>query len=179
MRPAPPTAAAAASPASFPPFAPHLTLASAPASAAPAALAAAVPADTRAVPVRFAALEAGHTYFMSVYVAAQHTPALAALRSHLARALGERAVPPVPHLSLHYVDDADAALRARAKADLEDAGRVRGGGAGVALDCAAEAGADGADVLEGFDGEEIWVVRCEGPVPSWEVLQKVVLAKPL
>ncbi len=34
------------------------------------------------------------------------------------------------------------------------------------------------ELVDGFEGEEIWLaVRCEGPVPDWEVMERVVLVK--
>ncbi|KAH9848887.1 2',3'-cyclic-nucleotide 3'-phosphodiesterase [Lenzites betulinus] len=177
------------SPASFPSFHPHVTLASASGADAPTALRAAIPAAQRAVPVRFASLEVGPRYFMSVYVAvhsAEGSP-LEELRARLRKVLGEDAIPPVPHLSLYYIDDADAGQRERTAETLRSELRVlesgprEGGDRGVRLMCMDEEAEveDGqervVDILDGFDGEEIWVVRCEGPVRGWEVLEKIAL----
>jgi hypothetical protein len=31
------------------------------------------------------------------------------------------------------------------------------------------------DALQGFDGVEIWIALCDGPVETWAVLEKVEL----
>ncbi|KAI0820213.1 hypothetical protein BC628DRAFT_924781 [Trametes gibbosa] len=183
MRLRPADGAPLRSPASFPSFHPHVTLASGPDAGA---LRAALPRGQGAVPVRFAALEVGARYFMSVYVVV-HGARLAALRGALGAHAGGAgvAVPRVAHLSLCYIDDADQGERARMAERLRSELRVlesgRGGERGVRLVCVDEevevgdGGERGVEVLEGFDGEEIWVVRCEGPVQEWEVLEKISL----
>ncbi|KAI0780425.1 2',3'-cyclic-nucleotide 3'-phosphodiesterase [Trametes elegans] len=169
------------SPASFPPFPPHVTLASA---SSAAALRAAVPASQRAIPARFRSLEVGEKYFTSVYVAVHSAPGspLEDLRTALEQAEGV-SVPPVAHLSLYYIDDADREERARTAETLRRELRVLESGTdedrSLRLACVDENADDTSrepDILEGFDGEEIWVVRCEGPVPEWEVLERIKLA---
>ncbi|KAI0636422.1 2',3'-cyclic-nucleotide 3'-phosphodiesterase [Trametes polyzona] len=175
-----PSSGVTRSPSSFPPFHPHVTLASGPDAAA---LRAAIPPDQGVIPVRFKSLEVGEKYFMSVYVAVHSAPGtpLEALREHLRRTLDESAVPPVAHLSLYYIDDADAEERARTAETLRSELRVleSAGGEGevrsVRLACVDEEAGQEPEILEGFDGEEIWVVKCEGPVPGWEVLEKIPL----
>ncbi|KAI8982859.1 2',3'-cyclic-nucleotide 3'-phosphodiesterase [Trametes punicea] len=170
------------SPSSFPEFHPHVTLAS---SRDATALRAAIPAEQRVVPVRFKSLEVGDKYYMSVYVAV-HTPPgspLKTLREHLRARLGSEAVPPVAHLSLYYIDDADEAERARTAETLRSELRVLESGRGeervVRLACVDDdvEGEQEPEILDGFDGDEIWVVRCEGPVPEWEVLEKISLVR--
>ncbi|CDO77930.1 hypothetical protein BN946_scf184679.g9 [Trametes cinnabarina] len=142
------------SPSSFPQFHPHVTLASSPDAAA---LRAAIPPNQRAFPVRFKSLEVGDKYF------------------------NVGAVPSVAHLSLYYIDDADEEERARTAETLRSELRVLESGTGderavrlACLDDDAE-GEQEPEILEGFDAEEIWVVKCEGPVPDWEVLEKIPL----
>ncbi|KAI0672715.1 2',3'-cyclic-nucleotide 3'-phosphodiesterase [Trametes maxima] len=171
-------------PSSFPPFHPHVTLASGPSSSAPT-LQAAIPTGQRALNVGLQSLEVGTKYFMSVYVAVRSAPGspLETLREHLRAALGpgEGAVPPIAHLSLYYIDDEDAEERERTAETLRSELRVLESGTGeeraVRLACVDdEVEAEQVpEILEGFDGEEIWVVRCEGPVPEWEVLEKIPL----
>ncbi|KAI0361867.1 hypothetical protein OH77DRAFT_1416045 [Trametes cingulata] len=171
------------SPASFPPFDPHVTLASHPSDAS--ALRAALPTGQRAIPVRFKSLEVGDKYFMSVFVAVHSPPGspLETLRDHLREKLGEQAVPPVAHLSLYYIDDADKEERERTAETLRSELRVLESGQGeersVRLACVDDdvEGEQEPEILEGFDGEEIWVVKCEGPVPEWEVLEKINLTQ--
>lgn len=160
------------SPASYPRFEPHITLASGlPASLSPAAILAAVPPRPRgaALPVRFESLEAGDTYFRSVFLAVHPAPALLALRDHIHGALRARpgvhpASPRFPHMSLCYIDDAEAGERRAAVDALVGSGRaVVRAGEGVAV-----------DGLSGYDGAEIWVVRCEGPVEQWATLGKMM-----
>ncbi|KAI0929021.1 hypothetical protein AcW1_006084 [Taiwanofungus camphoratus] len=176
----PPTAK---SPSSFPDFDPHVTLASVPLSASVTELQAAIPPDQATIPIRFKSVDVGQKYFMSVYVAVHHTPELVAMRERLGMALGDRAVPNVPHMSLQYIADSEPEERSRVVEGLRSAGTVVNTDAGVALICpgnnTVEEMAEKADVdrLEGFDGEEIWIVKCEGPVPDWEVLQKITLTK--
>ncbi|RPD67955.1 hypothetical protein L226DRAFT_555675 [Lentinus tigrinus ALCF2SS1-7] len=170
------------SPSSFPPFQPHVTLAS---SSDPTALRAAVPRDQPAIPVSFKSLEVGEKYFMSVFVAVHsaHGSPLETLREHLRASLGDAAVPPVAHLSLYYIDKADKGEREYVARRLKSELRVLEGGRGdesvVKIACFYDDIEEEQDpeLIDGFDGEEIWLVRCKGPVPSWEVLQKFILAK--
>lgn len=180
MRARPSLAGPPRSPASFPTFHPHVTLASDPDASA---LRAAVPQEQHAIPVRFSSLEVGRKYFMSVYVAVRSAAGspLENLREYLRAALGEKAVPAVAHMSLHYIDDADAGERARTAEALrselwvmesrEDDEKC------IQLACVDPQAEDGRElvILDGFDGEEIWVVKCEGPVAEWEVLEKISL----
>ncbi|KAI0374664.1 hypothetical protein BV20DRAFT_383416 [Pilatotrama ljubarskyi] len=167
--------------ASFPPFDPHVTLASHPSDAS--ALRAAIPSGQRAFGVRFKSLEVGDKYFMSVYVAVHSPPGspLETLREHLREKLGEQAVPPVAHLSLYYIDDADKEERERTAETLRSELRVlesgRGEARSVSLACVDDDGEQEPEILDSFDGEEIWVVKCEGPVPEWEVIEKIELAR--
>jgi len=162
----------AKSPSSFPSFDPHLTLASVPSSTALSDLVAAIPSEQHPVPVYFKSLDVGDKYFMSVYVAVHHTPELEMLRAHLREHLGDRAVPTIPHMSLYYIDEEDHEEREKAAQELRQKGRAVAHDGGLTLNWAAEIPSD---VLSGFDGAEIWVVRCEGPVPEWEVVKKITL----
>ncbi len=133
--------------------------------------------------MRFASFEVGEKYFMSVYVAVRSAVGspLENLREHLRAALGVEAVPPVAHLSLHYIDDADAEERARTAEALRSELWVMESREGeeqcIKLACV-DPQAEGERelvILDGFDGEEIWIVKCEGPVAEWEVLEKIAL----
>ncbi|KAI0748698.1 hypothetical protein C8Q80DRAFT_1173177 [Daedaleopsis nitida] len=171
-----------ASPSSFPRFHPHVTLATSP---DPAALRAALPRDQPVIPVRFKALEVGDKYFMSVFLAV-HSPSdspLETLREHLRASLGARAVPPLAHLSLYYIDDADKEERERTAQALKSQLRVLQGGRDdesvVKIACYYDDIEEEQDpeLIDGLEGEEIWLVKCDGPVPSWEVLEKFPLVQ--
>ena len=46
----------------------------------------------------------------------------------------------------------------------------------VALNCAADPSTgDKGDLLDGFDGAEIWIALCDGPVPTWIVKDRIKL----
>lgn len=165
------------SPSSFPSFQPHITLATSPDADA---LRAALPRDQRAIPVRFQSLAVGEKYFMSVFVVVHSRPrsALETLRDHLRASLGSSTVPPLAHMSLYYIDEDDRAEREITARRLRSQERVlEGGGAGeerfAKLACFNEE-IEG-EVIDGFTGEEIWLVNCDGPVPGWEVLDRFPL----
>ena len=167
------------SPSSFPFFQPHVTLAS---SSDAVALRAAIPRGQPAIPVQFKSLEVGDKYFMSVYIAVHSsgTP-LETLREHLRASLGDAAVPPVAHLSLYYIDEADKEEREHTARRLKSELRILEGGRGedsvVKIACFYDDVEEEQDpeLIDGFDGEEIWLVKCEGPVSSWEVMEKFVM----
>lgn len=168
------------SPSSFPHFEPHVTLATVPSSMSHDALRAAIPAHQPAVPVSFKSVEVGDKYFMSVYVTVHHSGELDTLREALKASLGEKAVPPVAHVSLFYIDDSEPEERTRAFDILRKQGRIVEKGEGkVALDCYDGAGSTGRqeDVVDGFDESEIWIAVCDGPVETWEVTDRIKLPK--
>ncbi|KAI0707912.1 hypothetical protein C8Q76DRAFT_135194 [Earliella scabrosa] len=170
------------SPSSFPSFQPHITLATSPDAAA---LRAALPSDQRAIPIRFKSLEVGDQYFMSVFVAVHSQPGtrLETLREHLRATLGEGVVPPLAHMSLYYIDEADKEERERTAQRLRRELRVLEGGSGqdsfVKLACFDDdiGGEQNPEVIDGFEGEEIWLMNCDGPVLGWEVIERFPLMK--
>lgn len=102
----------------------------------------------------------------------QQSEGLNRLRAHLDEALGQGRVPELVHMSLYYIDDADSDARERAAEELENQGKVLDDGeGGIWLDC----GKSSDDKLRGFEGSEIWITKCEGPVAQWEVLKKIPL----
>ncbi|KAL6301763.1 2',3'-cyclic-nucleotide 3'-phosphodiesterase [Sparassis latifolia] len=178
MRISPPSAK---SPSSFPRFDPHITLTTVPPSTELSRLLEAIPEATSVIPVRFKSLDVGDKYFMSVYVSVHESPELMALRTHLRQTLGERTVPPISHMSLYYIDDADREERAHVAETLRSTGRVVEIADGVMLNCQplpveGSAAEDGnGNGLEGFDGAEIWVAKCDGHPREWAILHKVPL----
>jgi 2',3'-cyclic-nucleotide 3'-phosphodiesterase len=138
----------------------------------------AIPLGQPALRVRFARALTGDHYFRSIYMALAPSLELAQLRAALALApvVGPGPAPPAfPHLSLFYIGDEEAHARVRLLQELEREGVVRDSadGLSVALRCGDE---DGAGVLEGFTGTQIWIVDCGGPVEGWKVLDKILLA---
>lgn len=143
-----------------------------------------IPIGQRALPnLRFARVLTGDTYFLSLYAA------LAQLRSALAVGLavgagagtgGGPAPRAFPHLSLFYVADEEAHVRARLLQEMEE-GVVRDSEDGLSVALRRGGGAGTGDekegsVLDGFTGMQIWIVDCDGPVEGWEVLDKILLA---
>jgi len=176
----------AKSPSSFAKFEPHVTLASIPSGVDASSLLDAIPGGATAIPVRFKSLEVGEKYFMSVYVTVHESPELEKLRKHLRRALGEKAVPPIPHLSLYYIDDADVGDRAWVAKILQSTGRTIKTTNGITLNCIPVSGDEplspgqndpSLQLLEGFEGAEIWAVKCEGHPRDWKILHKFTLPR--
>lgn len=161
---------AATSPSSYARFDPHMTLTTIPSSTpdVESVLRNAIKSTQVQVPIQFQSVDVGEKYFMSVYATAQRTPDLMVLRDHIAKKVGEKTVPPIPHMSLFYIDNSDAPEREKMAAQLREEGRVIEREAGsVALDCT-EGDERGEDVLSGFVGREIWVMECEGHPKGWK-----------
>jgi hypothetical protein len=80
-------------------------------------------------------------------------------------------------MSLYYIDDSEPEQRRIVADELLSSGRIVVEGEDrIILNCFDDKlSTVGNSKLSGFDGEEVWVVRCEGPVKQWEVLEKVVL----
>ncbi|EKM55047.1 uncharacterized protein PHACADRAFT_255378 [Phanerochaete carnosa HHB-10118-sp] len=165
------------SPSSFPHFEPHVTLATVPSSTPLDELRAAIPKDQPAVPVSFKSVDVGNKYFMSVYVTVYHAGGLDALREDLKKSLGERVVPPLAHVSLFYIDDSEPEERTKVVEQLKRDGRIVDKGEDkVALNYSEqhlESGED--DAVDGFDGGEIWIALCDGPVPTWIIKDRIKL----
>ncbi|KAI0361856.1 hypothetical protein OH77DRAFT_1416041 [Trametes cingulata] len=164
-----------------PPFPPHVTLVSQYPDAA--ALLAALPSGQREIPVRFKSLEGGDERFRCVYVVVDSdSPSeLETLRAHLRQKLGERPIPRVWHMSLYYT--ADVEERERLVERLRGEQLVREIGEGkdksvslVGLDDDVE-GEQESELMDGFEGEEIWLVDCVWPIAEWEVLERVKLMR--
>ncbi|KAJ7085774.1 2',3'-cyclic-nucleotide 3'-phosphodiesterase [Mycena belliarum] len=162
--------------ASYPAFQPHITLAALPDPVPSlAAILAAIPETQHALPITFDSVEVGDHFFRSVYLAARPSPALFDLHAHVHSAL--HIAPKTlkfPHISLCYINDEDAAAgeRTRYFQALKDAGRIRGDGNSVSLNCGEP---EGDDWMSGFELPEIWIARCEGPVETWTVERKIAL----
>ncbi|TFK54708.1 LigT-like protein, partial [Heliocybe sulcata] len=161
----------AKSPSSYPPIDPHVTLAAFPSDTDLDRVRDSIPPDQPKIPVAFKSIDIGQVYFRSVYAACQ--PSAALLQLHKAvheRIKLEPKTPSYPHMSMYYIDDSEAEERTRIRDELVRQGKIRKVGEdSVGLDCGE------GDFLTGFEGAEIWIVSCEGPVPEWRVLEKVPL----
>ncbi|KAJ6525756.1 2',3'-cyclic-nucleotide 3'-phosphodiesterase, partial [Mycena capillaripes] len=161
---------------SYPKFHPHITLASIPDPApSVATIVSSIPAAQSSLDIKFDAVEVGDHYFRSVYLKVQSTRALFDLHTHVHERLGILAkTPKYPHLSLCYINDDDAAAGERTKyfQALEKGAKIDQNVTGVNLNCG---GPGEEDWLSEFYAPEIWIVRCEGPVETWTVEQKITL----
>jgi len=168
------------SPASYPEITPHITLASSREATQDITLRA-LPSPLRPIPVEFQKLEVGDQYFRSVFISAKKTAELVALHEYIMAALdrdgASPSAPAFPHMSMSYIADADGyAERKRAADELTAStivpeGSETGGVEAVVLRCG-DSG-EGHVCLSSFEGTEVWIVRCEGPVQDWQVLQKI------
>ncbi|KAG1877714.1 2',3'-cyclic-nucleotide 3'-phosphodiesterase [Suillus subalutaceus] len=166
--------------ASYPEITPHITLASS-RKATQDALLRAIPSTLHPIPVEFQKLEVGDHYFRSVFISVKKTTELVALHEHIMAALDrDGASPSAPaflHVSISYIADEDGvAERKKAADELRATTVVEGPETGlddaesVVLRCGDSEG--GRVCLTGFEGTEVWIVRCEGPVQHWQVLHK-------
>jgi len=160
---------------SFPKFQPHVTLTTVPSSPeAQSALRSAVPRSQPSVPVHFKSVQVGYRYFTSVFISVHNIPALDELHSNIHRALQmEPKTPMFPHLSLCYVDDVDAEERTNYYEHLRNSGILdeneTEGGARLKY------GDADSDWIDCYEGCEIWVAQCEGPVEDWKILERIRL----
>ncbi|EGN95560.1 hypothetical protein SERLA73DRAFT_154935 [Serpula lacrymans var. lacrymans S7.3] len=168
-------------------FTPHITLASIPGfsiteiSALQGSLDSLLKAS-EALHVRFRALTVGGHYFRSVYLAIHPTSELVTLHEHICIALRnamqsnvnhdgvQPKAPMFPHMSLCYIADEDAEERERMAMALRHSGKIEETEGSVRLRC------EGGETLDGFNGEDVWIVRCQGRPDEWEVLQKIHLS---
>ncbi|KAK7681534.1 hypothetical protein QCA50_015266 [Cerrena zonata] len=163
------------SPASFPRFHPHITLLTVPSITDLSTLRSAVPSGQPKIPIHFKSVDVGTEYYMSVYVVVHHTAELTALRESIMKNRPDDKVPPLSHVSLFYIDPADAAERNKICDILVDDGRIVNEGIdSVTLDCT-EGQQRGKDLMDGFIGGEIWIALCDGPVETWVVKDKIPL----
>lgn len=162
--------------ASYPEITPHITLASS-RKAAQDALLRAIPSTLHPIPVEFQKLEVGDHYFRSVFISVKKTTELVALHEHIMAALdrdgASPSAPAFPHMSISYIADEDGVAERKKAADELRATAVIDGSES-SLRCGNSEG--GHVCLTGFEGTEVWVVRCEGPVQHWQVLHKITVA---
>ena len=174
-------------PDSYPRFQPHITLTTVPSTTSVEELVAAIPSRQSRVKVDFSDVVVSDAYFRSVLAAVEPSPEILSLCTKINENLGIRdpRSPMFPHMSIYYIDDAEAEERARVLRELEDNKTVvkiedgvqihtSGGPVGIPTGSETRPLPPG-DVLQGFDGAEIWVALCDGPVETWTVLKKIEL----
>lgn len=115
--------------------------------------------------VQFKAVQAGASYFQSVLIGIEPTPPLLALRDAVVVAFQAHKQSYFPHLSLFYGElpsqGREAIVDKLREDDVFTATRT-----GVSV-----------QGIESVDISELWVVRTEGPVETWEVLEKRVFSQ--
>ncbi|EKM82587.1 hypothetical protein AGABI1DRAFT_68346 [Agaricus bisporus var. burnettii JB137-S8] len=160
----------------YPRFEPHITLAAIK-SDTPISLSTireSIPTAQRAFPVKLESVNIGDHYFRSVYASIKSDESLLDLHKTLHENLDKvPKTPKYPHMSLVYVSDEDAVEGEREKyyEELKERQLIAAASSGgVQLRVSPEK-----EWIGGFLAAEIWVMRCVGPVESWEVLDKIAL----
>lgn len=169
----------ALSPSSYPVILPHITLATVPFSdpGIPDVLSDAVPENQKPIRANFQSLVVGNHYFRSVFIDIQPTQELVGFQDQILTNLRRRGLEPsaprFPHMSLCYIADEDESERDRTAQVLRDTGVIgqRADPQSISFRC-------GDVSLIGFNGAEIWVVKCDGPVETWEVEERKVKLTP-
>lgn len=133
----------------------------------------AVPENQQPIRVNFQSLVVGDHYFRSVFIDIQPTQELVDSQNEILTNLRRRGLEPsaprFPHMSLCYIADEDKSDRDRTAQALRDKGVVSrtADTQTISLQC-------GDVSLLGFDGVEVWMVNCEGPVETWQVNERKV-----
>jgi 2'-5' RNA ligase len=163
------------SPNSFPTFTPHVTLLSlhVPLGSISTtaidlrnAISSATASNAGPIPITFASIESGSHFYRSVFVAVHDSGALRTLHASVHASMSaEPRTPKFPHMSLCYIDDADAQLREQV---AKDAILVDGGASLVY-------GQQG-ELIQGFDCQEIWIMECGPEVREWRAIEKIRFA---
>lgn len=128
----------------------------------------------------FKSIHVGDTYFSSVSISVHHSPELSALRQLINNELQKLGIEPRGgrfHMSLYYIDDSEPDERCLVVDELLSSRKVvQDGRDMVTLNCFTD---DQYHLVghAGFDGDQIWVVKCIGPVENWVVLEKVTLLR--
>ncbi|KAG6334767.1 hypothetical protein ID866_4319 [Astraeus odoratus] len=158
---------------SYPEFHPHITLATVGSGIdLPEDILEKLTENHRPICVKFNSLTVSDHYFRSVLVTVQPTADLLALQDEIKKVLVLQQLSPTapmfPHMSLSYIADEDAKSGERDRA----AQLLRG--TTVVLDSNQQTISlrCGEVCLSGFDGTEIWIVDCDGPVETWTVRGK-------
>lgn len=110
--------------------------------------------------ISFLAPEKGSSFFQSVLIPLDPTPALIVFRDSVRQILGFSSHFYFPHLSLFY-GDRSAEEREAIVEDLKRDGITQIGSEGVSV-----AG------IHSFEVAELWIVKTEGKVGDWKILEK-------
>jgi 2',3'-cyclic-nucleotide 3'-phosphodiesterase len=174
-------------PNSYPRFHPHITLATVSSTTPVEELVAAIPSRWSQVKVVFSDVVVGDGYFRSVLTVVEPSSEVMSLHTRICENLKIRnpQSPMFPHMSIYYIDDMEAEERSRVLQELKGNGTVvktkegvqihtSGGPIGIPTGSGTRPLPHG-DTLHGFDGAEVWVALCDGPVETWTVLEKVEL----
>jgi len=160
---------------SFPHFEPHLTLANF-SLPSPPSLDVLLPPKLDRVVARFKSLHVGNSYLGSLSVTVEKTSDLMTLHdaidAHLKLNNIENRGGRFPHMSLFYLDEAILGDRQRLPERLQRRGLVTSKREGVLLHSFLDGDHAVPVSLSGFDGEEIWLMDCNGPVAEWKMLDK-------
>ncbi|KAF7343377.1 hypothetical protein MVEN_01770000 [Mycena venus] len=160
---------------SFPHFEPHITLANL-SLPFPPSLDMLLPPRLERVVARFKSLHVGNKYLSSLSVTVKKTPDLMTLHdtidAHLKLNNIENRGGRFPHMSLFYLDEAVPGDRQRLPERLQRRGLVTSTREGILLNCFLDDAAFVPVSLPSFNGEEIWLVDCNGPVAEWKMLDK-------
>lgn len=172
---------------SYPKFHPHITLASVPSTTPVEELVAAIPPRQPQLKAAFSDVVASDAYIRSVLAVIGPSPEIMSLHAEIHKTLKMEnpQSPMFPHMSIYYIDDAEAEERIRVLQELKANNTVIKIEGGVQIHTSR--GPIGTptgpgtrprpydDALHGFDGVEIWAVLCDGPVETWTVLERVEL----
>lgn len=177
-----PSESKASSPRSYPHFHPHITLASGlPASIDVPSVIACIPTDVL-LHAKFKSIEVGDTYHRSVIMDVHRSPGLLAFNQQVHQELRklqgvEPRSPRFPHMSLYYIDDSEAEERQAVVSELLNTGKAVRDSDQIILDCSSSSHAlsTSKDKLSGFDVGEVWIMKLEGAVKTWEPIAKVAL----
>lgn len=169
---------------SFPDLPPHITLLTFP--SAPAALLSLntlLPCNVNPVPVAFESLAVGNSYLGSLFVTVARTPELVSLQRTISDHVENNVGIEVnrrrfsPHVSLFYLDETGRGDRHLLCRELQNTGRIRLGARHLTLNCTFDGAPSSYRNMAGFNGAQIWLVDCRGPVNSWRVLDKCLLPR--
>ncbi|KAG0696081.1 cyclic phosphodiesterase-like protein-domain-containing protein [Suillus ampliporus] len=163
---------------SYPRFDPHITLATFSSSYRPRIFQF-LSLGTSSTPVYFESMKVGNNYLSSLSIVVAKSRELMQLRDlvveHLEANKMQDTSRSFPHMSLFYLDEKSKGGRLQLSKELKQSGRVHertGRVKDLALDCTLDGASREFDVMEGFEGSEIWLVDCTGGVEDWKVLEK-------
>lgn len=153
---------------SYPPFTPHITLASLP-NIPDKPLGDILPQSQKPIQAHFERLVSSRVYFRSAYIGIALSPNLSQLHAHVHEQLGiEPKTQAFPHLSLVYIDDEDKEERERYAQELKRQGWIKD----LSDDEIEVRDAEKGVGLKSVEITEVWTVECVGPIQDWKVLEK-------